>query len=150
MLVKKLEQGEFNVIIVYKPRGEKTIIGPKMHDDIDISNDIFAVGIQTRQQKEMFEKQANKIVCIDAIHKTNQYEFPLVNILVPDEFNKSLPVGHLICNRADELVMTPLFAAIKSRCKPDIQINSVMTDDDNGRFNALEKVFSDCSQLLCK
>ena len=94
------------------------------------------------------QDKTSKQECIDATHKTNQYELPLVNILVTDEFNKGFPVGHLICNRADELVMTSFFEAIKSCFKPDIQINAVMTDDDNARYNALAKVFGDCSQTV--
>ena len=36
----------------------------------------------------MFEQNASKIVCIDSTHRTNQYAFSLITILVPDEFNK--------------------------------------------------------------
>ena len=42
-----------------------------MYDNIDLKNNIFALGFQTKEQLKMFEKQAHKIVCIDATHKTN-------------------------------------------------------------------------------
>ena len=87
-----------------------------MYDNIDLKKNIFAFGLQTKEQLKMFEKQAHKIVCIDATHKTNHYKFPLINLVVPDEFNKAYPVAHLICNREDELVLIPFFQAIKERC----------------------------------
>ena len=37
----------------------------------------FVTGIQTKQQLEMFEKNASKVICIDATHRTNQYAFSL-------------------------------------------------------------------------
>ena len=109
LMVKKLQQEDFNIILVYKPQGEKTLIGPKMYDNIDLKNNIFAFGLQTKEQLKMFEKQAHKIVCIDATHKRNNYKFRLVNLVVPDEFNKGYPVAYLICYREDELVLIPFF-----------------------------------------
>ena len=122
-----------------------------MYDNIDLKNNIFAFGFQTKEQLKMFEKQAHKIVSIDATHKTNQYKFQLINLVVPDEFNKGYAAAHLICNREDELVRIPFFQAIKERCSnPIIAINAVMTDDDNSGWNAFLRVFGDCTQLLCK
>ena len=71
LMLKNLQQEDFDIILVYKPEGEKTMIGPKMYDDIDSKNNIFAFEFQTKEQLKMFEKQAHKIVCIDATHKTN-------------------------------------------------------------------------------
>ena len=122
-----------------------------MYDDIDLKNNIFAFGFQTKEQLKMFERQAHKIVCIDATHKTNQYKFPLINLVVPDEFNKGYPVAHLICNREDELVLVPSFQAIKKRCfNPNLEVNAVMTDDDNSGRNAFSRGFGDFTQFLCK
>ena len=59
-----------------------------MYDNTDLKNNIFAFGFQTKEQWKMFEKQAHKIVRIDATHKTNQYKFPLINLVVADQFNK--------------------------------------------------------------
>ena len=55
LIMKKLQQEEFNIILVYKPQGEKTMRGPKMYDDIDLKNNIFAFGFKTREQLKMFE-----------------------------------------------------------------------------------------------
>ena len=84
-----------------------------MYDNIDLKNNIFAFGFQTKKQLKMCQNQAHKIVCIDAMLKTNQYKFPLINLVVPDEFNKGYTVAHLICNREDELVLIPFIQVIK-------------------------------------
>ena len=55
LIMKKLQQEEFNIILVYKPQGEKTMRGPKMYDDIDLKNNIFAFGSKTKEQLKMFE-----------------------------------------------------------------------------------------------
>ena len=150
LMVKKLQEEDLNIILVYKPQGQKTLIGSKMYDNIDLKNNIFAFGFQTKEQLKIFGKQAYKIVYIDATHETNQYKFPLINLVVPDEFNKGYPVAHLICNREDELVLIPFFQVIQERySNPNLEINAVMTDDNSG-WNAFSRVFGDCTQLLCK
>ena len=55
LMMKKLQQEDFNIILVYKSQGEKTMIGPKMYDDIDLKNNTFAFGFKTREQLKMFE-----------------------------------------------------------------------------------------------
>ena len=50
----------------------------------------------------MFIKHS-KIVCIDSTHERNQYEFPLVTLVLVDEFNKGCPVGFFISNHGDKL-----------------------------------------------
>ena len=149
LLVKKLEKEQFNVVLVYKPQGSKTIIGPKTYDDIDIKNELFAIGIQSKQQLDMFIKHASKIVCIDGTHDTNQYAFPLVTLMVPDEFGKGYPVAHLISNHSDELVLRPFFEVIKSKCPPEMTINALMTDYDNSGWNAFRNVFGTILSICC-
>ena len=67
-----------------------------MCDDIDLKNNISEFGFPTKEQLEMFEKQAQKILCSDPTHKTNQYKYPLINLVVPDEVNKGYPISNLI------------------------------------------------------
>ena len=52
-------------------------------------------------------KHSKKIVCIDSTHETNQYEFPLVTLVVSDEFNKGCKVGFFVSNHVDELSLRP-------------------------------------------
>ena len=126
LMVKKLQQDDFNIILVYKPLGEKTLRGPKMYDDIDLKNNIFAFGFQAKEQLKMFQKHAHKIVRIEATHKTNQYKFPLINLVISDEFIKGYPLAYLICKREDELVLIPFFQAITERCSyPNLETTVV-------------------------
>ncbi|XP_065677529.1 uncharacterized protein LOC136092875 [Hydra vulgaris] len=113
LLVQKLMCEEFNSILVYKPQGQPAIIGPKVYDDIDINKDLFVIAIQTKQQLAMFEKHGSQIVCIDSTHSTNQYAFPLVTLLVRDEFKRGYPVAFFISNHSDELTITPFFGGNK-------------------------------------
>ena len=128
LLVKKLQEEDFNIVLLYKPQGDKVVIGPKIYDELDVGKNLFAIGLQTKQQLDMFIKHSKKIVCIDSTHETNQYEFPLVTLVVADEFNKGYP---LISNHADKLSLRPFLEEIKKRCPEDLKINTVMTDDDN-------------------
>lgn len=151
LLVKKFQTTEnYNPIIVYKPQGRNVEIGPTVYNDMDINKDLFVLGIQTKPQLDMFIKGSTKVVCIDSTHKTNQYGFPLTNIVVPDEFGKGYPVAHLISNHADELTLRPFLEEIKSRCPADLKINCIMTDDDNSGWNAITSIFGESKHLLCR
>ena len=58
--------------MVFKPQGQETDSGsPLLKDD-------FMIGIQTPFQLEMLKLVAGNIVCMDATHDTNHYNFKLV------------------------------------------------------------------------
>ena len=63
--VKKLQEDEFNIVLHYKPQGNKVVIGSKICDELDLWKNLFAIGLQTKQQLDMFIKHVNKIVCIE-------------------------------------------------------------------------------------
>ena len=127
------------------------MIGPKIYDELDVRKNLFAIGLQTKQELNIFIKHSKKIVCIDSTHETNQCEFPLITLVVADEFNKGYPVGFFISNHADELSLIPFLEEIKKRCPEDLKINTVITDDDSSGWNAFSNVFGSVEQhLLCK
>ena len=152
LLIKKLEQEKYNPIILYKPQGENPLIEPQNYKEKNEKSDLFAIGIQTKEQHEMFIKRLSKIICIDATDVTNQYGFPLITLVVPDDFNKGYPVVHLISNRSSEEVLNPFLEAIKEKCDRNFEINALMTDDVNSGWNAVKKVFPviNTKHLLCK
>ena len=96
LLVKKLQEEDFNIVLVYKPQGDQVVIGPKIYDELDVRKNLFAIGLQTKQHLDMFIKHGKKIVCIESTHETNRYEFPLVTLVAADEFNKGYTVGFFI------------------------------------------------------
>ena len=99
----------------------------------------------------MFIKHSSKIVCFDSTHKTNQYEFPLVTLVVAHEFNNDYLVVLLISNHADELCSRLFLEQIKKKYTEDCKINTAMTDDESNGWNAFTNVFGSVEQhLLCK
>eukprot|EP00112_Aurelia_sp_Birch-Aquarium-sp1_P016102 Seg3619.1 transcript_id=Seg3619.1/GoldUCD/mRNA.D3Y31 product="Ubiquitin-like-specific protease 1" protein_id=Seg3619.1/GoldUCD/D3Y31 len=150
-IVKKLTNEKYDPILLYKPQGEDVIVGPDDMHGTPAESQSFLLGIQTKEQLEMFQKHASKIVCLDSTHCTNKYDFKLVMLVVPDELNKGYPVAHLISNHEDEAKLHYFFEAIKKRCSSDIKINAVMTDDDNTGWSAFSSVFgNEAHHLLCK
>ena len=84
-------------------------------------------------------------------HKTNQYEFPLVTLVVANEFNNDYLVAFFISNYADELCSRIFLEEIKKKYPEDRNINTAMTDDESNAWNAFTNVFGSVEQyLLCK
>ena len=84
-------------------------------------------------------------------HKTNQYEFPLVTLVVANEFNNEYLVVFFISNYADELCSRIFLEKIKKKYPEDRNINTAMTDDESNAWNAFTNVFGSVEQhLLCK
>ena len=78
LLVKNLQEEDFNIVLLYKTQSDKVVIGPKIYDELDLGKNLLAMGLQTKHQLDMFIKYRKKIVCIDSTHETNEYGFPLV------------------------------------------------------------------------
>ena len=121
-----------------------------MYNNIYLKKDLFVIGIQTKEQREMFQKRSNKIHCIDSTHNTNKYEFPLTPIIVPYEFNRDYPFAWLISNHTNELTFRPFFEEIKSRCSYSFKVNCVMNDEGNTVWNGFTAAFGESKHLLCK
>ena len=152
LLIKKLELEKYNPVILYKLQGEKYLIVPQKYKETDEKSELSAIGIETKAQHEMFVKYSAKITCTDATHGTNQYGFPLISLVIPDDFGKGYTVGHSISNRSSEEVLTPFLEAIKEKCTKNFEINALMADDDNSGWNAFKNVFPSVNikHLLCK
>ena len=50
-----------------------------------LEKDYFMLALMTNQQLTMYKKFANRIICMDSTHNTNQYGLKLITLLVPDE-----------------------------------------------------------------
>ncbi|XP_070212709.1 uncharacterized protein [Littorina saxatilis] len=98
-----------NPIIYYNPQGQT-----KDTDTLQENN--FLLCIQTQFQREKMNRHTHKMVCIDSTHKTTQYDFLLVTLLVIDDYQENVPVAWAIANREDEKTLTVLvfFTAIKA------------------------------------
>ena len=68
-------------ILLYKPQGVEDSNLPH------VSKDTFLLVLMTEFQASLFETFCSKITCIDSTHKTNQYRFKLLTVIVPDEYH---------------------------------------------------------------
>jgi len=102
--VDGLEEGknEFSPVLVYKPQGASTKVGNTNLDALPHSNELFVLGFQTEAQYKMMIQGSQVVFCMDSTHSTNQCDFYLLNIVVPDEFSVGFPVAHFILNHQDE------------------------------------------------
>lgn len=69
-------------ILAYKRQGYKHPSFPSLAEDS------FVLVLMTDFQAKVFNEYADKIVCVDATHKTNEYKFKLITLLVVDEYRK--------------------------------------------------------------
>ena len=76
-----------------------------MYDDIDVKKTYLHLEFKPQNTQKCLNKEHRKENCIDSTHSTNKYEFPQTTIMVPDEFNRTYPVGCLISNHADEMTL---------------------------------------------
>ena len=68
-------------VLFYKAQGVKDPKHPKLDEDT------FLLILMTSFQAGLFELFSSKIVCLDSTHKTNQYRFKLITVVVPDEYH---------------------------------------------------------------
>lgn len=52
-----------------------------------LTKDTFLLVLMTEFQAFLFETYSSKMVCVDSTHKTNQYRFKLITVVVADEYH---------------------------------------------------------------
>lgn len=151
--MQKLLDETYNPVLLYKDQGVNIEVGP---DEIEkvITNgmDLLLIGIQTKEQKEMFVTHGHKIVFIDiteAVVSPTQY---VITVKVLDEYNKGYPVAFLLSNSRDETVLFYFFREMQARvAETGLKINAVMTENSCNEYYAFRSVFGDhVKHLLCK
>ena len=91
--------GKQNTVLFYKLQ-----IG--VHD--------FALVLQTPLQSEMFKSCGNnQVICVDATHGTNSYDFVLIPVLVIDELGEGFPVAWWNSNKEDLTLLKIFFQHLK-------------------------------------
>ena len=112
---------EFNPVLFFKPQGQKS-------DFNGVEEKDSLLALQTQFQKEMFEKHAQKSICVDATHGTTAYDFQLVTVLVTDDYKEVIPVGWLISNKETTDALKIFFSSLRERCGK-VQTETFMSDD---------------------
>ena len=88
----------------------------------------------------------NKVICIDATHSTNAYDFSLLSVVVVNEYGEGYPVGWCIM---DPTLLMEYFKAMKAKAG-SIVPNWMMTDDADQFCSAWFSIFGPGPQkLLC-
>ena len=119
--VQEMQCEEFNPILFFKPQGQKS-------DFNGVEEKDFLLALQTQFQKEMFEKHAQKLICVDATHGTTAYDFQLVTVLVIDDYNEGISVAWLISNKETTDALKIFFSSLRERCGK-VQTETFMSDD---------------------
>ena len=83
-IVQELSLESRSPVLLYKPQG---VEDPELPN---VAKDTFLLVIMTEFQATLFETFGGKISCIDSTHKTNQYRFKLLTIMVPDEYHNGM------------------------------------------------------------
>ena len=75
----------------------------------------------------------------------------MVTLDVADVISKDFPVGFLISNHAEKLFLRLCLEVKKKRYLEDLNMNTVMVNDDNNTLNNFKNVFGSVEyDLLCK
>lgn len=152
--VQKLVDETYNPVLLYKDQGVTIEVGPQEIEKA-ISNGLetlLLIGIQTKEQKDMFVKHCHKLVLIDItddIVAPTQY---IITVKVLDEYNKGYPVAFLLSNSKEETVLFYFFREMQNRVQDvELKINSVMTENSCNEYYAFRSVFGEqVKHLLCK
>ena len=90
-----------------------------------------------------------RVVCVDATHGTNGYDFLLISVLVIDEFGEGFPVAWCLSNRQDQFLLINFFNRLKDKVG-DIVPAWFMSDDEEQFYTAWIAVFGPGpKKLLC-
>jgi len=85
-IVEELQMETPSPVLLYKPQGKEDPNWPLL------LKDTFLLVLMTEFQASLFEMFCSKIVCVDSTHKTNQYRFKLITVVVPDEYHNGITV----------------------------------------------------------
>ena len=90
-IVKELKEETPSPVLYYKPQG---VVDSNFSMLLE---DTFLLVIMTGFQASLFETFGERIVCLDSTHKTNQYRFKLLTVLIPDEYRNGIAELHCTC-----------------------------------------------------
>ena len=130
-------------ILLYKPQGQ---VLAEIGTNQGLGEHDFALVVQT---KMLMSCGHNKIVCVDATHGTNSYNFLLITVLVMDEFGEGFPVAWCYSNREDLVMLNNFFHHIKNKVG-NVHPEWFMPDDASQYYKCWSQVFKrQPKRLLC-
>ena len=136
-------KGEDNVVLYYKSQGASDDKTGLLREDFLV--DFLVSPIQA----EMLKKFGGKVVCVDATHGTNAYDFKLITLLVVDEYGEGFPVAWCITNKEDQVLLIEFFTSVRTKCGM-VRPQWFMSDMAEQYYLAWVSVFdSTPKKLLC-
>ncbi|SMN02430.1 hypothetical protein SPONN_1054 [uncultured Candidatus Thioglobus sp.] len=141
--VEELRGMTYDPILLFKPQGS-------ILKGVAVGKDDFLLAFQTELQHDLLLLYGNNIVCMDATHGTNMYDFYLITVLVVDSHGEGLPVAWLISNHEDTTHITVFLQALKDGVG-QVHPKVFMSDDADQYFNSWCSVFGrdGVKKLLC-
>ncbi|XP_065831991.1 uncharacterized protein [Oscarella lobularis] len=152
-LLSELSRESYSPVLLQKFQNEVNAELPLL------SEEDFILVLQTKMQLELMKSfSTDGVVCMDSTHGTNEYGFPLITLLVVDDFGQGCPVAWCVSNKEDRISLVYFLQAVKRNCDkaPEIRPSWFMSDDAPQYFSAWTEVFSSSStnsppptKLLC-
>ena len=82
LAVSELQQEPYNPIMAFKVQGKLDPIYSTLPEDA------FLLAIQTKFQRDIYQKYAGCILCIDSTHGVNAYRYKLITCISPDHYGQ--------------------------------------------------------------
>ncbi len=141
--VEELKSMEFCPVIAFKAQGVSS-------EREGVKDEDFLLALQTQFQLEMMKAFGRNVICVDATHSTNQYEFLLVTVMVIDDFGEGIPVAWAITTREDTSMLTYFFQELRTKTGP-LSTQVFMSDDAMQYWSAWTAAYSsiNTTKLLC-
>ena len=89
LAVAELQQEPFNPVMAFKVQGSKNPVYPTLPENA------FLLALQTEFQRELYQKYAGRVLCIDSTHGTNAYRYKLITCIVPDHYGQGDYINNL-------------------------------------------------------
>ena len=141
--VEELKSMEFCPVIAFKPQGVSS-------EREGVKDNDFLLALQTQFQLEMMKAFGGNVICVDATHSTNYYEYLLVTVMVVDDFGEGIPVAWAITTREDTCMLAYFFLELRKRTGP-LSTQVFMSDDATQYWSAWTAAYSsiNTTKLLC-
>ena len=81
--VEQLNAKNASPILLFKPQGKEC-------QESSIGKDDFLLVFQTEFQRDVMKQYGNNVICMDATHGTNMYDFQLITVLVIDSLGEGI------------------------------------------------------------
>ena len=98
----------------------------------------------------MLKKFGCNAVYMDSTHKTNAYDFFLTTLLIIDDYGEGIPVGWMVSNKEEKLMIICFLQAIRKKSGV-IHPHWFMSDDAEQYYSAWTYVFGigGTKKVLC-